>query len=1331
MKSFILNVAVILGLLCSLYSPISKDAELQKADGWELTGQVGGPTQGIAVQGNYAYIGVGPRLVVVDISNPANPIQVGASAVLDDFVLGVAVSGTVAFVAAGGAGLQVVDIANPLAPSVIGAWHSIGMAEGVAVANGVAYVANGPYGLRVLDVSNPAVPVELAHAFEMNYVYDVTISGRYAYLAAAGAGLLIVDISNPAYPVEMGNYDTPGYAHAVAVSGGLAYMADQWGGLKVINVADPLHPSLFGALHTQGWVFDVTLAGSKAYIADAFNGLRVVNISDPAHPAEISGLEWASSNAIGIVTAGNQAYMADRKNGLRVINILDPAHPVQAGFFNRFDTARMVITDGDYAYLAAGFKGARILDISNPAQPVEVGAYEFSGFAEIIKVVGERLYVCTNYSSNFGGMGVHVVDISNPAQPRQISYYDWVGECRGIAVIGSLGYFADAGGLKIVDFSDLANPLLVGNTQEWAGSIQIQGNLAYVAQISFGWKIYNITDPGDIQTVVSVPEASGWTQDIKVVGSLAYVRVGDGIRIYDVSNPAGPVFLSSYPVSSGKSGLLEVVGDRLYVTKSERGFEVLDVSDPLNPVSSSQVDTLGYVQALTFNGEHLYIADNNGGMQVYSPSTILSDLSQSSPTPEPEMAPFDPLTLTLAYQVHPPLLPVPTPTRQFDSPDRLATNCIVTTTADSGPGSLRTCLQNQVNGDVITFSTTVFPPGNPATIFVLAELPFLDKGNVTIDASNAGVILNGSQMPPNHCCGIVIHSDGNVVQGLQVIHFPSIGIHLHGEYNLIGGSRLVGEGPVGQGNVFSGNHVEGIGLGKGNNIIKGNIIGLDASGTQPLGVQTGGISLRLQNNVIGSLTPGEGNVISANSVVGIEAYGETTIGNQIIGNYIGTDISGTTVLGNGQGGIIAWFGSSNTLIQGNVIVGTGYGDGSINLWDIGSDFNTIIGNKIGTDLSGTLPLPNKATAITVGWATYSRIGGTEPGEGNIIYGASGINVEGSLSAPNYVLGNTVGLNLPGETIPDYGVGLSLSGVQRSIAGGATHAEGNSFIMDQNPAIATSSDYQVILGNRIGITEDGSPPLRRAVVNMWIEGKHNLIQANQVAFASERGIWLPGQMNSLRRNSIYSNTLLGILLVEGGNSNLPAPSFSLDALGGSGTTCPGCTVELFLDAGNQGRFFFDSVIADSSGNFSFPSHCPVPYPYMNATVTDLQGNTSEFNAPHYSEPQLVPWDCSTARPAPTLESLDPTSLQPLFSTFLLTLTGTGFYTDSVVRWDGLALPTIFISSTQLQAVIPSYLLQDGGVVPLTVFTPAPGGGESAAVLFTILPPMMLYLPLLRR
>ncbi len=70
----------------------------------ELVGQIGGPVRAVAVQGRYAYIGVGPRLVVVDVSNPAAPRKVGESGVLPETVLGVAVSGAYAYVADGGCG---------------------------------------------------------------------------------------------------------------------------------------------------------------------------------------------------------------------------------------------------------------------------------------------------------------------------------------------------------------------------------------------------------------------------------------------------------------------------------------------------------------------------------------------------------------------------------------------------------------------------------------------------------------------------------------------------------------------------------------------------------------------------------------------------------------------------------------------------------------------------------------------------------------------------------------------------------------------------------------------------------------------------------------------------------------------------------------------------------------------------------------------------------------------------------------------------------------------------------------------------------------------------
>lgn len=168
------------------------------------------------------------------------------------------------------------------------------------------------------------------------------------------------------------------------------------------------------------------------------------------------------------------------------------------------------------------------------------------------------------------------------------------------------------------------------------------------------------------------------------------------------------------------------------------------------------------------------------------------------------------------------------------------------------------------------------------------------------------------------------------------------------------------------------------------------------------------------------------------------------------------------------------------------------------------------------------------------------------------------------------------------------------------------------------------------------------------------------------------------------------------------------------------------MELFLDEGNQGRFYLKSVAADSTGVFRFPAYCPLPYPNLVATSTDLQGNTSQF-----SDAQVLSWDCSSAHPTPTLASLDPTSQPALAPTFLLTISGADFYVDRVVRWDGITLPTTILSSTLVQAAVPSYLFQDGGDFPVTVFTPTLGGGESGALTFNVAPLMKIYLPILHR
>ena len=215
-----------------------------------------------------------------------------------------------------------------------------------------------------------------------------------------------------------------------------------------------------------------------------------------------------------------------------------------------------------------------------------------------------------------------------------------------------------------------------------------------------------------------------------------------------------------------------------------------------------------------------------------------------------------------------------------------AANCVVTSTADSGAGTLRQCLQTATSGTVITFNAAVFPPASPATIRLTSgQLPDLSAGNVTLDASSAGVILDGSAFSEGED-GFSISSNGNTVRGLQILGFPGDAIEITGGSNMIGGTT------TGSRNVLSGNGRNGIffhGPGAVSNTVKGNTIGADASGLHALANRQNGVQIAdgANGNLIGGATAAERNLIFANRDSGVDFNGADTKNNTVQGNWIG------------------------------------------------------------------------------------------------------------------------------------------------------------------------------------------------------------------------------------------------------------------------------------------------------------------------------------------------------------------------------------------------------------------------------------------------------------
>jgi hypothetical protein len=138
--------------------------------------------------------------------------------------------------------------------------------------------------------------------------------------------------------------------------------------------------------------------------------------------------------------------------------------------------------------------------------------------------------------------------------------------------------------------------------------------------------------------------------------------------------------------------------------------------------------------------------------------------------------------------------------------------------------------------------------------------------------------------------------------------------------------------------------------------------------------------------------------------------------------------------------------------------------------------------------------------------------------------------------------------------------------------------------------------------------------------IWLlEGAHGHViggiepgEANVIAFSGIFGIQIEGpdtSGNAIRGNSIHSNAREGIFSQEGGNAGLPAPEVTA-ANPVSGTACPGCTIDIYSDAADEGRVYEGSTTADAGGRFTFDEE--VSGPFVTATATDGGGNTSPFS-----------------------------------------------------------------------------------------------------------------------
>ena len=195
------------------------------------------------------------------------------------------------------------------------------------------------------------------------------------------------------------------------------------------------------------------------------------------------------------------------------------------------------------------------------------------------------------------------------------------GESRSVFALGSRAYYGIGNRLVISDFSTPQSPTTLGSATvpDRVEDVIVVGNTAYVAS-GGGVTLFNVQNPTQINELTTVV-AESYGEGIAV--DPPYILLGDGsagLRILDATTPSAPTEVAQVDTLGYVEGV-SYSGNIAYVAAGSR-IHLIDYSTPGSPTYAGRIGSpLDYYQSSVVRGSFLYVADFFGGFRVFDVST--------------------------------------------------------------------------------------------------------------------------------------------------------------------------------------------------------------------------------------------------------------------------------------------------------------------------------------------------------------------------------------------------------------------------------------------------------------------------------------------------------------------------------------------------------------------------------------------------------------------------------------------------------------------------------------------------------------------------------------
>ncbi|MFN4848425.1 cadherin domain-containing protein, partial [Microcystis sp.] len=435
------------------------------------------------------------------------------------------------------------------------------------------------------------------------------IVGNYAYVAD-GSGLQIIDISNPAAPTLVDNYIT-GYAEGVEIVGNYAYVATGEGGLQIIDVSDFNNPSPLPSVTLAVSTTSVTEDGTTNLVytftrtGDTTNPLTVnfttVDNTDSWKTA-IFNTDYSQTGAASFPNYSSETgTVTFAANSATATVTIDPTADTTV---EDDETVSLTLTSGtDYTVGTTTPVTGTILNDDtrvtlqvSPSLVTEDGTTNLAYFFYRDGVTTNALTV--NYT--VGGTATLNTD------------YTQTGAASFNGTTGTVTFAANANNATVTidpTVDNIADPDETVTLTLASGTGYTVGTTTTVT----GTINDDINPP--TPTFISKYDTPGWAFGVEVVGNYAYLADYDsGLQIIDISNPSNPIFKGNYDTDGAWD--VEVVGNYAYIADGSSGLQIINISNPTNPTFIGNYDNFSAVVDVQVVGNYAYLANGNSLLQI-------------------------------------------------------------------------------------------------------------------------------------------------------------------------------------------------------------------------------------------------------------------------------------------------------------------------------------------------------------------------------------------------------------------------------------------------------------------------------------------------------------------------------------------------------------------------------------------------------------------------------------------------------------------------------------------------------------------------------------------